>query len=80
MKALFLQLKRIIYSIIHGKKDLRKRKTVKWYDKENCKCYECLTNESKDCFANCLPATGFEYNVMPCMSCEMRSWCYTKHE
>lgn len=91
MKAFFLPLKRIIYNFFHGKKDIEvkpikfqvgieKVKLKKWYQKENCKCYECLTNESKDCFGNCLPATGFNYNEMPCQSCEFRSWCYTKYE
>lgn len=53
----------------------------KFYDKKgNCKCYDCLSNESKDCYVNCQPATGFKYNLMPCKSCEFRSWCYTKYE
>lgn len=48
--------------------------------KEDCKCYDCLTSGGKDCWANCLHPTGFEYNENPCMSCELRSWCYTKYE
>ena len=90
MKSFFLPLKRILYNIFHGKKEVQDikfevgvnkvKKVTKWYEKENCKCFECLTNESKDCFANCLPATGFEYTAMPCKSCEFRSWCYTKYE
>ncbi len=57
------------------------KKTKLFYEnKKNCKCYECLSNESKDCFVNCLPAAGFEYTAMPCKSCEFRSWCYTKYE
>ncbi len=86
--GLILPLKRIIYNIFHGKKvhpikfqvGVNKVKVTKWYQKENCKCFECLSKESKDCFTNCLPATGFSYTEMPCKSCEFRSWCYTKHE